>query len=104
MSKRKGARRAATPARSPLPLVTALVAGAAVTGAAWLYLVGAAIAFGELAVGGQPKAWVFTLAASLGAVLCLLLVLVLGAHALRTLGLVGDYRPRRAAPGRRRAR
>ena len=64
---------------------------------------GAATDFGVLAVRGQTPAWVFTIAASLGAVVCLLLFLVLVGRGLRTLGIVSDYQPRRAAPGRRRA-
>jgi len=36
-------------------------------------------------------------------VVCLLLFLVLVGRGLRTLGIVSDYQPRRAAPGRRRA-
>ena len=69
----------------------------------WVYLVGAAIAFGTVARTGQGAAWLFTLGATVGAVVCLVLVFSLVARALATLGLVTDYKPRRAAP-RRRAR
>lgn len=72
------------------------------TGVAWVYLVGAAIDFGVLAVHGEGSAWAFTLGASLGAVVCLVLMLALVGRGLRALGLLSDYRPRRAAARRRR--
>ena len=80
-----------------------MLLGALLSGVAWVYLVRAAIAFGRLARCGQAQAWLFTIAASLGAVVCAVLVLVLVARALRKLGLISDYKPRRAAPGRRAA-
>lgn len=86
--------------------LAALGGGAVLTGAAWVYLVGAAVDFGVLAVRGEGGlAWVFTLGASFGAVVCLALMLILVARALRELGYVSDYTPRRAAerPARRRA-
>jgi hypothetical protein len=76
--------------------------GVLLAGAAWLYLVGAAIEFGVLAVRGEGVAWVFALGASLGAVVCLVLVLALVDRGLRSFGLVSDYRPRRAASRRHR--
>lgn len=85
-------------------MLAALAVGAILTGAAWLYLVGAAIDFGVLAVNGQGRAWLFTLGACLGAVVCLVLMLALVGRGLRTLGLLSEYRPRRAAPRRRRPR
>lgn len=75
--------------------------GAVLTGLAWLYLVGAAIDFGVLAVQGQGSAWLFTVGASLGAVVCLVLLLALVGRGLRMLGLMSDYRPRRAAARRK---
>jgi len=69
--------------------------------AAWWFLVRASIDFARLATGGEPRAWAFATASSVGAVLCLLLVLVLASRMLVTLGLVSEYRPRRAAPKRR---
>ena len=85
-----------------LPYVLALLLGAALSGVAWFYLVRAAIEFGRLARGGQSQAWLFTGAASLGGCVCALLVLVLVARALRALGIISDYKPRRAAARRRR--
>lgn len=78
-----------------------MLLGAVLSGVAWVYLVRAAIEFGRLARGGQSQAWLFTGAASLGAVVCALLVLVLLTRALRALGLISGYKPRRAASRRR---
>ncbi len=97
MSKRRSKRKGL----GPLPHVTVMLAGAGLTGAAWFYLVGAAIDFGVLAVDGQGQAWLFTIAASLGAVVCLVLVMALGARALRTLGVIREYKPKRAAAKRK---
>ena len=99
----RGRRSQARSGPGPWPQVAAHGLGALLTGLAWFYLVGAATDFGVLAVRGQTPAWAFTIAASLGAVVCLLLFLVLVGRGLRTLGIVSDYKPRRAAPGRRRA-
>ncbi len=76
--------------------------GAVVTGLAWIFLVSAAIDFGSAAVHGQPLAWVFTLGAALGAVVALVLLLALVGRGMRVFGLLSEYRPRRAAPRRRR--
>lgn len=85
----------------PLFQLAALAIGAILTGVSWTYLVGAAIDFGVLAREGQGSAWLFTGAASLGAIVCLVLFLALVGRGLRTLGFMSDYRPRRAAPARR---
>ncbi len=70
--------------------------GAVVSGVAWVFLVNAAIDFGRTARGGDATAWLFTAAATLGAILCLLLLFVLAARVLSALGLVSDYKPRRS--------
>ncbi len=80
-----------------------LVLGAVAGSGAWLYLVRAAIDFGGAARGGDTPAWAFTAAATLGASVCLVLVFVLLSRGLVTVGVVSDYRPRRAA-GRRASR
>jgi hypothetical protein len=85
---------------SRLP-VAALGLGSVVALVAWWFLVRLAIDFVQLALYGEVLGWVFGGAASLGAVGCLLLVLALGARALRALGLVSDYRPRRAGARRK---
>lgn len=101
---KQGRRRAEVAKRpSRLPQQTALVLGAAAGGVAWFFLVRAAIDFGRVARSGDGAAWTFTGAATLGATVCLLLVFVLGARLLVSVGLISEYKPRRAA-GRRTAR
>jgi hypothetical protein len=68
---------------------------------AWIYLVGAAVDFGSVAVKGHPRAWIFTLTATAGAAICLLLLMVLVTRVLRALGVISDYKPRRAGARRR---
>ncbi len=85
--------------KSRLPLVL-LVVGALAAGAAWFFLVRAAIDFGRLARGGDQVAWAFTAGATIGATLCLLLMFVLAARFLVAVGLVSEYKPRRSS-GRR---
>jgi hypothetical protein len=53
---------------------------------AWGYLVYAAIDFGSSARGGDGRAWAFLALASLGAVACLFVGLMLVARLLRMLG------------------
>ena len=77
-----------------------LVVGALAAGAAWFFLVRAAIDFGRLARGGDPVAWAFTAGATIGATLCLLLMFVLTARVLVAVGLLSEYKPRRSS-GRR---
>jgi hypothetical protein len=88
-------------ARVPGVPVLAMALGAVVSAVAWVFLVRAAVEFGRLARQGSPGAWAFTLGASVGAAVCALLVLVLVARALRTVGLIRDYQPRRAGERRR---
>ena len=80
--------------------VALLAVGALLSGAAWVFLVNAAIDFGRLARNGDGTAWLFTAAATLGAIVCLLLLFVLGARVLVALGLMSEYKPRRSS-GRR---
>jgi hypothetical protein len=54
---------------------------------AWGYLVKAAIDFGVTARGGEQGAWVFLGLASLGAVACLFVGLILVARIMRRLGI-----------------
>ena len=75
--------------------------GAAISAVAGTYLVRSAIEFGRLARDDEPVAWVFTGAASLGAVVCGLILLVLLIRTLRRIGLISDYKPRRAAVRKR---
>lgn len=87
--------------RGPTPRAIAAVLGAVAAGVAWFFLVRAAIDFGNAARDGNSLGWAFTLAASLGAVVCLMLVLVLVTRALVALSLISEYKPRRAAAKRR---
>ena len=74
---------------------------------AWGYLVYAAIDFGATARGGQSSAWWFLALASLGAVACLFVALMLLSRLVQGLGLSGQERtekPPRTPGGRRAAR
>ena len=75
---------------------------------AWGYLVYAAIDFGASARGGEPRAWFFLGLASLGAVTCLFVGLMLVARLLRMLGVTrgSDQPPAPPRPvgGKRAAR
>lgn len=97
----EGRRRAARAKRSVRrPLLAGLGLAALACGVAWYFLVRAAIDFGRLARDGESMAWAFTAAATVGATACLLLLFLLVTRILMALGLVSEYRPRRAA-GRR---
>lgn len=99
-SRRVGKHSGARTGPSRLPAALPDLAGAVAAAAAWLFLVRSAVEFGSHAETGGPVTWAFALAASGGAVACLALVLVLASRAARALGLVSDYRPRRAASRR----
>jgi hypothetical protein len=60
---------------------------------AWGYLVYAAIDFGATARDGNPDAWWFLAVASLGAVACLFVGLILAARLLRRLGIASGPVP-----------
>lgn len=60
---------------------------------AWGYLVYAAIDFGATARDGNPDAWWFLAVASLGAVACLFVGLMLIARLLRRLGITSESQP-----------
>ncbi|MBZ5737694.1 hypothetical protein [Nocardioides mangrovi] len=92
--KRAGSRRGPRRKKrfSPALLFLAL----AITGCvvAWGYLVYAAIDFGSTARGGDTTAWWFLALASVGAVACLFVGLMLVARALRRLGITSAPPPR----------
>ncbi len=101
----QGGRRRAANLRPPVPkarigLHTAI---ALATGAAWVYLVRAAIDFGALARGGQGLAWLFAALATLGAVGCLLLAILMVTRVLVLIGALTEQRPSRP-PARRKAK
>ena len=67
--------------------------GALLAVVAWGFLVWAAIDFGQTARGGQTEAWAFLALASIGAVACLFLGLMLVALLLRRLGITSTTQP-----------
>jgi amino acid permease len=75
---------------------------------AWGYLVYAAIDFGATARGGDNQAWWFLATASLGAVVCLFVGLLLVARLMRLVGLTkaedAEPPPPRPIGGKRAAR
>jgi hypothetical protein len=102
-AERAGRRRAEkrSAPRAKRPYVVLLALGVVASAAAWVFLVRAAIDFGQLARGGRSAAWVVCGASTIGAAVCLLLVFVLVSRAWTALGLSSDYQPRRSSGGRR---
>lgn len=86
---------------SRLPHLALLVVGVLASGAAWVFLVRAAIDFGEAARDGRSVAWAICAAATLGAAVCLMLVFALLARIPKASGLLSEYTPRRSSGGRR---
>lgn len=81
--KRAGPRRK----RGVQPVLLLLALGVTACMVAWGYLVKAAIDFGTTARGGQSEAWWFLALASLGAVACLFVGLMLVSRITRRLGI-----------------
>ncbi|MEP9362066.1 hypothetical protein ABLE68_03800 [Nocardioides sp. CN2-186] len=113
--KRAGSRRAPRPRRTFQPVLLLLALGITACVVAWGYLVYAAIDFGSTARGGDPTAWWFLALASVGAVACLFVGLMLVARLMRRLGITRapekpaagdapDDGPPRPVGGRRAAR
>jgi hypothetical protein len=73
--------------RGVRPALLLLAVGVTAAVVAWGYLVKAAIDFGSTARGGDQDAWMFLAFASLGAVACLFVGLMLVARILRRLGI-----------------
>jgi hypothetical protein len=69
------------------PALLFLAIGVTFCVVAWGYLVKAAIDFGVTARGGEQGAWLFLGLASLGAVACLFVGLILVARIMRRLGI-----------------
>jgi hypothetical protein len=100
-----GGRRRAEPAKGearPVVVLGALLVGAVFGAVAWFFLVRAAIDFGGRGKEGDSPAWVFMGLATLGAIACLVLVIVLVGRALTLLGLPGGSRMPTTGGGRRR--
>lgn len=112
--KRAGSRRGPRRAKRFQPILLLLALGITACVIAWGYLVYAAIDFGSTARGGDPTAWWFLALASVGAVACLFVGLMLVARLTRRLGITRaperpgpadpDDGPPRPVGGRRAAR
>ena len=98
---RRRADKKAAPRSARLPYVVLLALGVVAAAAAWVFLVRAAIDFGQAARDGQSAAWAVCGAATVGAAVCLMLVFVLVARGWRMLGLRSEYQPRRSSGGKR---
>jgi hypothetical protein len=98
VGKRAGARRGnRRKARFP-PVLLLLALGITGCVVAWGYLVYAAVDFGTTARGGDPTAWWFLALASVGAVACLFVGLMLIAMLMRRLGSRGRSPKEPAGP------
>jgi hypothetical protein len=90
-----GGRRRAEPAKGqgrPMVALGVTIGGAIVGAVAWFFLVKAAIDFGGRGKDGQSFAWAFMAVATLGAIACLVLVIVFVSRGLTMLGLPGGGR------------
>lgn len=85
--KRAGSRRGPRRRSTFRPALLLLVVGVTACVVAWGYLVYAAIDFGSTARGGDATAWWLMALASVGAVACLFVGLMLVARLLRRLGI-----------------
>jgi hypothetical protein len=113
----KGKRAGPKAKRAFSPALLLLAIGVTFCMVAWGYLVKAAIDFGSTARGGDQDAWMFLGFASLGAVACLFIGLMLVARIMRRLGITKadsstpapktmptpEVKPSRPAGGHRRA-
>jgi len=107
-AKRAGSRRGPRQQRRFQPALLLLALGVTGCIVAWGYLVYAAIDFGSAARGGDSTAWWFLALASVGAVTCLFVGLLLVAQLTRRLGITRpepkDPEQPRPVGGRRAAR
>lgn len=88
---------------SPLLALGGVFGGAAASAVAWVFLVGAAIDFGAQAKDGRALAWLFMTLATLGAIACLALGLILLSRGLSLLGLLPRGKRPAASGGHRRS-
>jgi hypothetical protein len=104
--KRAGSRRGPRRKKTFQPALLLLALGITACVVAWGYLVYAAIDFGSTARSGNDAAWWFLALASVGAVACLFVGLMLVARVTRRLGITGGPEKADEAPrpvGSRRA-
>ncbi len=96
------------PSARPWAKLLPLALGVTLCVVAWGYLVYAAIDFGASARGGETRAWWFLAMASLGAVVCLFVGLLLVARLMRLVGVTktedAEPPPPRPIGGKRAAR
>lgn len=88
------------------PRLLLLALAVTLTVVAWGYLVYAAVDFGKTARDGDSGAWLFLALASLGAVACLFIGLILLSRLIGALGRPAEPRPVRdpsLPPGGKRA-
>jgi hypothetical protein len=85
--KRSGSRKGARSAITVRPVIAAYAAAITVAVIAWGYLVFAAIDFGVTARGGTTAAWWLLGLASVGAMACMFVALMLVSRLTRALGL-----------------
>lgn len=107
--KRAGARRGPRASRGLSRKALVLAVGITLAVVAWGYLVYAAIDFGGSARSGRSAGWALMALASVGAMACLFLGLMLVARLLRELGILDPPEPKEPRPprlpgGRRAAR
>lgn len=81
------------------PILLVLALGVTASLVAWGYLVFAAIDFGSTARHGDGTAWWFLALASLGAVACLFVALILVNRIIRTMGLTRSPETDANSPG-----
>jgi hypothetical protein len=90
---RAGARRGERRRRQLRPRLAGISIASVAALVAWGFLVWAAIDFGRTARGGDEQAWLFLAIASIGAVACLFLSLMLGTLLLRAVGIIEERKP-----------
>lgn len=95
--KRAGSRRGPRRKARFQPALLLMALGITACVVAWGYLVVAAVDFGSTARGGDDTAWWFLALASVGAVACLFVGLMLVARVLRRIGLTQGASGRPAA-------
>lgn len=98
--KRAGSRRGPRRRGGFQPALLLLALGITGCIVAWGYLVYAAIDFGSTARSGDSTAWWFLGLASVGAVACLFVGLMLVARVLRRLGITSGPAPQEPPPDR----
>lgn len=96
--KRVGARRGSRRRAGFQPALLLLALGITACIVAWGYLVYSAIDFGSTARSGDAQAWWFLAIASVGAVACLFVGLMLVARVLHRLGLTSAPPSRPTSP------